>query len=39
MFIWYWTQDVDPQFMLSIYTPQQIEGWNDCLWTDPGTPS
>ena len=35
MFIWYWTQDVDPQFMLSIYTPQQIEGWNDCLWTDP----
>jgi len=35
MFIWYWTQDVDPQFMLGIYTPQQIEGWNDCLWTDP----
>jgi peptide/nickel transport system substrate-binding protein len=34
MFIWYWTQDVDPQFMLGIYTPQQIEGWNDCLWTD-----
>jgi peptide/nickel transport system substrate-binding protein len=35
MFIWYWTQDVDPQFMLGIYTPQQVEGWNDCLWTDP----
>jgi peptide/nickel transport system substrate-binding protein len=35
LFIWYWTQDVDPQFMLGIYTPQQIEGWNDCLWTDP----
>jgi peptide/nickel transport system substrate-binding protein len=35
LFIWYWTQDVDPQFQLSIYTPQQIEGWNDCLWTDP----
>ena len=35
LFIWYWTQDVDPQFMLSIYTPAQIEGWNDCLWTDP----
>jgi peptide/nickel transport system substrate-binding protein len=34
LFIWYWTQDVDPQFMLGIYTPQQIEGWNDCLWTD-----
>ena len=35
MFIWYWTEDVDPQFMMSIYTPAQIEGWNDCLWTDP----
>jgi peptide/nickel transport system substrate-binding protein len=35
MFIWYWTQDVDPYFILDIYTPQQIEGWNDCLWTDP----
>lgn len=35
MFIWYWTQDVDPQFMLGIYTPAQIEGWNDSLWTDP----
>ena len=35
LFIWYWTQDVDPQFQLSIYTPEQIEGWNDCLWTDP----
>jgi peptide/nickel transport system substrate-binding protein len=34
LYIWYWTGDVDPNFMLSIYTPQQIEGWNDCLWTD-----
>jgi len=34
MFIWYWTQDVDPNFIMDIYTPQQIEGWNDCLWTD-----
>lgn len=35
MFIWYWTEDVDPNFIVDIYTPQQIEGWNDCLWTDP----
>jgi peptide/nickel transport system substrate-binding protein len=35
LFIWYWTYDVDPQFQMSIYTPQQIEGWNDCCWTDP----
>ena len=35
LFIWYWTQDVDPNFIVDIYTPQQIEGWNDCLWTNP----
>ena len=35
LFIWYWVQDVDPNFIVDIYTPQQIEGWNDCLWTDP----
>jgi peptide/nickel transport system substrate-binding protein len=35
LFIWYWVQDVDPNFIMDIYTPQQIEGWNDCLWTDP----
>jgi len=35
MFIWYWVEDVDPNFIMDIYTPQQIEGWNDCLWTDP----
>ena len=37
MFMWYWTQDVDPAFMVSIYTPLQStgSGWNDCLWTDP----
>ena len=37
MFMWYWTQDVDPAFMVSIYTPAQStgSGWNDCLWTDP----
>ncbi|HSL94403.1 MAG TPA: ABC transporter substrate-binding protein [Thermoleophilia bacterium] len=34
LFIWYWTQDVDPNFIVDIYTPAQIEGWNDCLWTD-----
>ena len=35
MAISYWTQDVDPNFIVDIFTPQQIEGWNDCLWTDP----
>jgi len=35
MYVWYWVQDVDPYFMLSIYTPAQVEGWNDCSWTNP----
>ena len=35
MFVWDWTYDVDPQFEMSIYTPPQIEGWNDVCWTDP----
>ncbi len=35
MYVWYWTMDVDPNFMVSIYTPAQIGGWNDCYWTDP----
>ena len=35
LYVWVWTSDVDPNWPLSIYTPQQIEGYNDCLWTDP----
>ena len=35
LFIWMWVQDVDPAFMISIYTPAQIGGWSDCLWTNP----
>ena len=35
MYVWYWTMDVDPNFMVSIYTPAQIGGWNDCYWTNP----
>ena len=35
MYIWFWTYDVDPEMMLGVPTPQQIEGWNDTLWTDP----
>jgi peptide/nickel transport system substrate-binding protein len=35
MFIWYWTYDYDPDMMLGVPTPQQIEGWNDTLWTNP----
>ncbi len=34
MFIWYWTQDVDPQFMVNIYTPPQLGVWSDVGWID-----
>ena len=35
MFVWYWTADIDPNFMVSIYTPAQLGSWNDCYWTSP----
>ncbi len=35
MFVWFWTYDYDPDIMLNVPTPWQIEGWNDTLWTDP----
>ncbi|NLE23495.1 MAG: ABC transporter substrate-binding protein [Actinobacteria bacterium] len=34
MFIWFWTYDIDPEMMLNVPTPGQIEGWNDTLWTN-----
>ena len=35
MFIWYWTQDSDPSFMLNVPTKAQIESWNDTCWWTP----
>jgi len=37
MFIWFWTQDSDPSFMLAVPTKDNIEGWNDTLWWSPET--
>ena len=37
MFIWFWTQDSDPSFMLAVPTKDNIEGWNDTLWWNPET--
>ncbi len=34
MYIWFWTYDIDPEMMLGVPTPGQIEGWNDTLWTN-----
>lgn len=35
MFIWYWTEDPDPYFTITVPTTAQIEGWNDTCWTNP----
>ena len=35
MFIGAWVTEPPPQTLLASYTPQQIENWNDCCWTDP----
>jgi peptide/nickel transport system substrate-binding protein len=31
----YWAGDYDPGFLLSIYTGDQIENWNESGWSDP----
>jgi peptide/nickel transport system substrate-binding protein len=34
LFIWGWGGDIDPNFILSIFTTSQIEGWSDCNWSN-----
>jgi len=34
LFIWYWTGDFDPGFLLSVFTTDQIENWSDCNWSN-----
>ena len=35
MFLWYWYSDPDPDFMLSVLTKSQINGWSDTGFDDP----
>ena len=35
MCVLYWMNEVDPNFMLNVFTPEQIQGWSDSSWTDP----
>ena len=35
LYIYNWTGDVDPTFMLSIFLTDQINNWSDCAWSDP----
>jgi peptide/nickel transport system substrate-binding protein len=36
MVVWWWQGDAEsPQFILSLLTSGQVEGWSDSSWTDP----
>jgi len=35
LFVYNWTGDVDPDFMLSIFLRSQIGDWSDCAWWSP----
>ena len=35
MFIWGWGGDVDPSFLLSVFTTDQIMDWSDCMYSNP----
>jgi len=34
MFLWGWSGDPDPTFVLSVFTAGQIECWSDCNWSN-----
>ena len=35
LFVYNWTGDVDPDFMLSLFIKSQIGDWSDCAWWSP----
>ena len=35
MVIWGWNPDIDPNFILGVFTTAQIGSWSDCFWSDP----
>ncbi len=35
LFIWGWGGDVDPSFLLSVFTTNQIMDWSDCMYSNP----
>lgn len=34
-YIWYWTGDPDPNFMLSIFTTDECDNWSDGCYSNP----
>ncbi len=35
MFLWGWGEYVDPDYILNVFTTSQINGWNDCCFSNP----
>ena len=34
MFLWGWSGDIDPDFLLAAFTTSQIENWSDTVWSN-----
>ncbi len=34
VFMWYWSGDFDPTYILAIHTTDQIWGWSDTFWSN-----
>jgi len=34
LFLWNWGEDVDPDFIMSVFTTDQINSWSDCAWSN-----
>ncbi len=34
LFVWGWTGDSDPGFLLSVFLTSQINSWSDCAWSN-----
>lgn len=35
LYMWSWGGDIDPGFMLSVFTTEQIFNWSDCQYSNP----
>jgi peptide/nickel transport system substrate-binding protein len=35
IYFWWWGGDIDPGFILSIFTTAQIHSWSDCYYSNP----
>ena len=34
LFIWDWSGDIDPDFMLAAFTHRPDRDWSDCAWSN-----